>query len=317
MLTLYVLVFCLIWLGIYTYLFYATRTLPRFEHFYSAAPDLWPRLSVLVPACNEAEHIEAAVRSLLAQDYPDLELILINDRSSDQTSEIIDQLAQQDKRIKTIHIEKLPAGWLGKVHALYQGKQQATGDWLLITDADIYYAPGLLRKAVAYSIQKGIDHLALMPNVRLNSFWLEVAISTFGLLFLLTTRATQVNKTESKAIIGVGAFNLVRRETFDKTPGFEWLRLEVVDDVGVGFMLHQAGGQTHFALADKDLSLTWYDSISAMFQGLEKNLFGAGAHYRWWVTGFQVVSLWLLLVAPIVGSLSSNPILVASSMLLG
>lgn len=312
MLFAYVLIFSSIWFFIYAYLFFATRQLPRFEHFAPAEPVDWPRLSVLVPACNEAEHIEAAARSLLQQDYPDLEIILINDRSNDKTGDIISKLAEEDERIKAIHIKELPAGWLGKVHALYRGKQQATGDWLLITDADIYYAPGTLRRAVAYSIENDIDHLALMPNVRLDNFWLEVAISTFGLLFLLTTRATQVHKAESKAIIGVGAFNLVKRETFDKTPGFEWLRLEVVDDVGVGFMVHKAGGQTHFALADKDLSLTWYDSIAAMFRGLEKNLFGAGAQYRWWVTGIEVSSLWALLAAPVVALMSDSMLLVTS-----
>lgn len=315
MLTIYVLLFCIIWLLLYAYLLFSTRTLPRFEHFAPPAPSSWPRLSVLVPACNESEHIEAAARSLMQQDYPHLEIILINDRSTDDTCAIIDKLAAEDERIKTVHIKQLPEGWLGKVHALHQGKQQATGDWLLITDADIYYTPGMLRKAVAYSINNDIDHLTLLPDVLLDNFWLEVAISTFGLLFLLTTRATQVNKADSTAIIGIGAFNLVKRETFDKTPGFEWLRLEVVDDVGVGFMINKAGGQTHFALANKDLSLSWYESLSAMFRGLEKNLFGAGAHYRGWVTAIQVSFLWALLAAPIVALTSGSALLMACGVL--
>jgi cellulose synthase/poly-beta-1,6-N-acetylglucosamine synthase-like glycosyltransferase len=314
-LTTYVLLFCLVWLLLYAYLFYAMRNLPRFERFVPPTPSSWPRLSVLVPACNEAEHIEAAARSLMQQDYPNLEIILINDRSTDETGTIINKLATEDERIKVIHINELPTGWLGKVHALHQGKQQASGDWMLITDADIYYTAGLLRKAVAYSLDNDIDHLALLPDVILDNFWLEVAVSTFGLLFLLNTRATQVNKVDSTAIIGVGAFNLVKRDTFNKTPGFEWLRLEVVDDVGVGLMIHNAGGQSHFALANKELSLTWYDSLASMFRGLEKNLFGAGAHYRWWRSALQVSFLWALLVAPVVALTSGSPILMACGVL--
>lgn len=315
MLTTFVLLFCIVWLLIYAYLLFATRWLPRFERFAPPAPASWPRLSVLVPACNEAEHIEAATRSLMQQDYPDLEIILINDRSSDETGTIINKLAAEDERIKAVHINQLPAGWLGKVHALHQGKQQATGDWLLVTDADIYYAVGLLRKAVAYSIYNDIDHLTLLPDVLLDNFWLEVAVSSFGLLFLLTTRAIQVNKVDSTAIIGIGAFNLVKRETFDNTPGFEWLRLEVVDDLGVGYMINKAGGQTHFALAHQDLSLAWYDSLASMFRGLEKNLFGAGAHYRWWVSAIQVSLLWALLAAPIMGLTSDSPLLITAGVL--
>lgn len=316
MLTAYVLLFCLVWLLLYAYLLYASKNLPRFEQLTFPELTSWPRLSVLVPACNEAEHIEAAARSLMQQDYPDLEIILINDRSSDDTGAIIDTLAAEDKRIKAVHIQQLPDGWLGKVHALQQGKRQASGDWMLMTDADIYYSPGMLRKAVAYAIVQDIDHLTLLPNVTLDNFWLKVVVNTFGLLFLLSTRATEVNKKDSTAIIGLGAFNLVKSETFDKTPGFEWLRLEVVDDMGIGFMIHQVGGQTHFASASKDLSITWYDSLTAMFRGLEKNLFGAGAHYRGWVAAIQISLLWVLLTAPIVALASSSPYLFYSGVLL-
>src|SRR6185369_2740694 len=106
--------------------------------------------SVVVPACNEARTIERALTSLLAQDYPDLEIVLVDDRSSDETGAIIEHLAASDRRISAIHVRELPAGWLGKVHALQRGLERARGELVLFTDADIHFAPGALRRAVAW-----------------------------------------------------------------------------------------------------------------------------------------------------------------------
>lgn len=298
--------FCSLWILIYLSLMYTGLSLPFFDKFKFNAPATWPKLSIVIPACNEEQHIEQAAKTIIAQDYPELEIILVNDRSTDNTGEIIDRLAVDDRRIKAIHVKTLADNWLGKVHALSEGKKHVTGDWMLITDADIHYAPGLLRKAVSYVEEKNIDHLALMPNVEMNSFWLEMAINTFGLVFLLTTRAASINKPNSKAVIGVGAFNLVRREVFDKTPGFEWLRMETVDDMGVGLMMKNAGAQTHFAIADKDLSLGWYHSMAEMFRGLEKNLFGAGPGYSVIKLSFQLIPIWALVAAPFIAFSSNN-----------
>lgn len=298
--------FCFLWIFIYISLMYMGTRLPQFDKMVVTPPDTWPKLSIIIPACNEEEHIEGAAKTILAQDYPELEIILVDDRSTDKTGDIIDRLAAVDPRIKAVHIKTLPNNWLGKVHALSEGKKHVTGDWMLITDADIHYAPNILRKAVSYVEDKEIDHLALMPNVEMKSFWLEMAINTFGLIFLLTTRAARINKPDSKHAMGVGAFNLVKIKTFDKTPGFEWLRMEPVDDMGVGVMMKNAGARTHFAIADKDLSLGWYHSIAAMFKGLEKNLFGAGPGYSVIKLISQLIPLWALVAAPFLAFYSDN-----------
>ncbi len=104
-------------------------------------PAQWPTVSVLVPAKNEEDTLFAAMQSLLQVDYPALEIILINDRSTDRTGEIIERLALLDSRVRQIHIDHLPDGWLGKVHALHQGIDVSSGEWLLFTDADIHFAP--------------------------------------------------------------------------------------------------------------------------------------------------------------------------------
>jgi len=294
---------CALWLALFSYMLWTLWQLPRLhrEVVGLAMPENWPSLSVIIPACNEAEHIEAALSSLLAQDYPSLEIIVVDDRSTDTTGAILDRMATTDSRIQVIHISHLPEGWLGKVHALHQGVQRAHGDWLLFSDADIHFAAGMLRRAMAYALATQVDHLALLPRVLLDKFWLAVAVRTFGLLFLFTTHAARIHRSENRYYIGVGAFNLVRRNVFVQTPGFEWLRLEPGDDAALGMMIKQAGGRARFALADEDLTLSWYPNLRAMFKGLEKNLFGPGAHYQWWRVVFQVLGACALVAAPLVG----------------
>jgi glycosyltransferase involved in cell wall biosynthesis len=289
---------CAAWILGLGYLMVALKRLPIFRKQHAPIPEVWPRLSVVIPACNEADILESAVATLLQQEYPELEVILVDDRSTDGTGKIIDRLAHQDPRIRAVHVETLPQGWLGKVHALHRGVAQASGDWLLFTDADVHFAYGTLRRAVALVLRQRVDHLALIPRTIQKSFWLEVAVSTFGLLFFITTRSASVNRPGSKAFVGIGAFNLVKAERFHRTVGFEWLRLEPGDDVGLGMMIKEAGGTTRLAFAYEDLSVQWYPSVAAMFKGLEKNLFGPGSHYRWWLMLLQVGMIWALVAAP-------------------
>jgi glycosyltransferase involved in cell wall biosynthesis len=252
----------------------------------------------VIPACNEAAHLKGAVATLQQQDYPELEMVLVDDRSTDGTGELIERLAHEDPRIRAVHIATLPEGWLGKVHALHQGVARASGDWLLFTDADIYFGSGTLRRALGIVLHYKIDHLALIPRTIQSSFWLEVAVSAFGLLFLLTSRAAKIDQRDSNAFVGIGAFNLVSAKRFRQTPGFEWLRLEPGDDVGLGMMMKNAGATARLALAHEDLSVQWYPSLAAMFKGLEKNLFGPGSQYRWWLLLLQVGTIWMLVGAP-------------------
>lgn len=125
-----------------------------------------PSLTVIVPACNEAAELEPAARTLLAQNYPELELIFVNDRSTDATGRIIDEMARGNSRVVTVHIEALPERWLGKVHALHIGLQGASGQIVLFTDADVHFAKDTLAQAVQYFLDNELDHLAGFPPGR-------------------------------------------------------------------------------------------------------------------------------------------------------
>jgi glycosyltransferase involved in cell wall biosynthesis len=256
----------------------------------------WPSLSVVIAACNEGDTIEPALASLLATDYPDLEVVIVDDRSTDATGEIVDRMARCDARIRAVHVKTLPDGWLGKVHALDAGVKAARGEWLLFTDADVHFEPATLRKAVARCQQEGLDHLTVLPDARSHSFSEEVVLDAVGELFMRSTRAALVGVPGSGAYAGVGAFNLVRRHAFDRTEGFSWLRMEVVDDVGLGLMLARSGARAGFAVGAGEVILHWYSSLHAMAQGLEKNMFGLYARFDYGRLVASMLVTWLVLV---------------------
>jgi glycosyltransferase involved in cell wall biosynthesis len=255
--------------------------LRRLLHVGAPAPDPWPRLSVVIAACNEAATLESAVATILAEDYPDLEILLVDDRSTDGTGALIEAVAARDPRVRAVHVTDLPAGWLGKVHALDAGTRASTGSWVLFTDADVHFAPGALRAAIALVVAEQRDHLVVLPQMESGTILEESVVDAFGDRFLRKTRAADIGRPGSDAYAGIGAFNLVRRAALDRSDGFAWLRMEVLDDVGLGLVLRRAGARGSFVLGDGAVGLRWYSSMSDMAQGFEKNLFGFVAHYRW------------------------------------
>lgn len=249
-----------------------------------------PRLSVIIAACNEADTIEQALQSLLQTDYPNLEIIIVNDRSTDATGAIIERLASEDARarIKPLHIQELPDGWLGKVHALHVASKAATGDFLLFTDADIHFSPDALSRAIAFAEQHQLGHLAMAPETRkpasanaLQQWFVSLAIAGFMALFLFAMRIRKVRSLESDAFIGIGAFNLVRRSAFERTEGFGWLKMEVLDDVGLGMMMKRSGAHCDCVSGVGLIHLEWYSTLAAVAQGFEKNFFAGFGQYRW------------------------------------
>ena len=302
--TIYCILFCAAWCASF-FVVYLFRRIRIFEKTQSPLPQKWPRLSVVIASCNDADTIEKAVTTLLKQDYPDLEIVVVNDRSTDKTGVIIEKIARKDFRVRTVHIQDLPSGWLGKVHALHVGTQKSSGEWILYTDADVYFKQGALRKAIAFVLADHSDHLALMPVPRAPSFWLRVVLQAVGGVFVLGTRAAHLGKPGTKAFVGAGAFNLVKKAALDRTEGFSWLRMEVVDDVGLGLMLQRSGARSSFAITLQDVSFTWYPSLSAMFKGLEKNFFGVLAFYSIARMICIVVLAWAYALAPLVAILYS------------
>ncbi|MCK6547234.1 glycosyltransferase [Myxococcota bacterium] len=286
-----------------------TRTLLAARHLSSdpaRTPAVWPRLSVIIAALDEESTIERALGTLLTSTYPHLELVLVNDRSRDRTGEIMERMAARDARIRVVHVQSLPAGWLGKVHALHLGTKAATGDWLLFTDADVHFLPGCLERAVSVAIADELDHLTLWPRMIAHGVLLRATILAFGVSLIAMVRPHRIGPG-SKAFLGIGAFNLVRKSAFDRTRGFEWLKMELADDMAVSKLVVDAGGRTGWRMARDLLEIEWYPSLGAMVRGLEKNTYGIFSRFSVPLFVAKLGAIVAVMSAPAVALLSGGP----------
>lgn len=267
-------------------------------------PKRWPRVSVIVPACNEAATLEQAVRSKLDSDYPDFEVVLVNDRSTDGTDEIVDRLAREDPRVKAVHVSDLPEDWLGKPHALSKGLEAATGDWFLFTDADVHFSRDIMRRTVAYCEDKCIDQLGVVPYIWTNNLLLNATLLTYVRLFSLLSVFWGMCRVKSRAYTGIGAFNLVRRAAYEKTDGFQWLKLEIMDDVALGMMIKRSGGHVSLLNGNRDVKVVWYPGIREMTVGLEKGTYSSLGNFSFRRTIFWAGMFLAVEMAPIMAILT-------------
>jgi glycosyltransferase involved in cell wall biosynthesis len=264
-----------------------------------------PRVSIIIPARNEAPHVEAALHSVLALDYPDFEVFAVNDRSTDSTGKIIDRVASQHTGappLHVLHITDLPSGWLGKPHAMWTAAEQATGDWLLFTDADVNFRADCLRRAIAYAEQQHADHLVLFPSYLLRSAGEAIMLSGFQLLFIFGHRPWKVADPDSGDFIGLGPFNLVRRTAYQTIGTFRALRLEVIEDMKLGKLvkLHRLAQRNAFGPGL--LPWSWGSGAFGLVRNLTKNLF-ALMQFRP-AKALGACALWLFLnLMPLIGAI--------------
>lgn len=289
----------LVWIALAIRLGAGAMSLPQVKHSPPAADAECPRISILFGARDEAEKLPPALATLLALDYPDYEIIAINDRSADATPQILDHAARQDARLKVVHITELPAGWLGKTHGLQRGYEVSNGEWLVFTDADVHFAPDLLRRAVGLARQRNLDHLTLLGLVEMHNFWERVILSFFAMGFHIYTDPARVSDPRSGRYIGVGAFQLVRREAYEKSGTHQRLAMEVVDDMKLGKIIKQAGFRSGVAVATEVLTLRWHAGLGNIIRGVEKNFF-ASAGYRVPLVTAQLFILLVLNALPFV-----------------
>ena len=240
-----------------------------------------PRVTVVVPARNEERNLEVAMRSLLALDYPDFEIVAVNDRSDDRTSAILDELAAADKRLNVVHLTELPRGWLGKNHALHVAAEQATGELLLFTDADVIFEPTVLTRAVACMLEENLDHLTIVADVQAPSLAVEMFVVAFAVSFMGYFRPWRMGDPNSSATVGVGAFNLVRASTYRDAGGHEVIAMRPDDDIKLAVLLRDHGARQAFGVAGGMVVVEWYASLRGAFRGLEKNSLAAVDYSPW------------------------------------
>jgi glycosyltransferase involved in cell wall biosynthesis len=232
-----------------------------------------PLVSLVVAARNEERNVEAAARSLLAQRYPSLEIIAVEDRSTDRTGAILDALAAVEPRLRVIHVTTLPPGWLGKNHALSVGATAARGDWLLFADADVIMAPDSISRAVAYAERRGVDHLTILPDTLMPGLVLKAFVIVGIIIFGMALRPWKARDPRSRHFVGVGAFNLVRASAYARAGGLEAIRLRPDDDIKLGKILKRSGARQDVLRGQGMVSVEWYRTVGETIDGLMKNSF--------------------------------------------
>ena len=256
-----------------------------------------PKVSLLVAARDEEEKLPLALQTLLQIDYPNLEIIAVNDRSTDGTEKILREAAGRDSRLKIVSIAALPDGWLGKPFALQNAYEASSGEWLLFTDADVRFRPDAVQRAMALANAKRLDHLTLMSDVEMHGFWEKTVLSFFGLGFHLATNPRAVSDPRSRAYIGIGAFQMVKRGAYEASGTHRRLAMEVVDDMKLGKIVKQAGFRSGVGIAQDFVTVRWHAGIGNIVRGVTKNFF-AGAEFKVKMVALQLSVLFCVSILP-------------------
>jgi glycosyltransferase involved in cell wall biosynthesis len=245
----------------------------------SSESSILPLVSIVIPACNEEKNIEKSMLSFLAQDYKNLEIVIVNDRSTDNTAEILKKMQSRFPQLIVLEITDLPKGWMGKSHALAKGAAMAQGNYLLFTDADVVLEKTTVARAVGYMNKNGLDHLTLIFKNLTQGWLLNSLILDSGLGLLFVFKPWMAKKSGNSSFIGIGAFNMVKKTVYQEIGGHELIKMHPIDDMMLGKMIKEHVYFQDCLLAYDFVKIPWYDSVSAMINGLLKNIF-ALVHYR-------------------------------------
>ncbi len=278
---------------------YGARRLPWLKNFEPAPNDECPRISLIFAARDEEEKLPAALATLAELDYPQLEIIAVDDRSMDATGRILDEFAAEHPRFRAVHVSKLPSGWLGKPHALQRAYEVSSGEWLLFTDADVRFKRVALRRAAAIVKKEQLDHLTLICDVEMHGFWETTLLTFFGLTFHLANDAYNVGNPNSRAYVGVGAFQLLRRSAYEAMGTHRRLAMEVVDDMKLGKLVKQSGFRSCVGIALEFVAVRWHSGARNVIRGVTKNFFAAFG-YNLAFAAVAVTGMFVLNVVPFI-----------------
>jgi len=270
----------------------------------SGVPGPLPSLSVVVTARDEAGEIETTVRRLLAQTYPALEVIVVDDRSTDGTGEILERLREESggARLEVIHNRDLPGDWLGKCHACRLGAGRARGEWILFLDGDVeLVTDDLLPRAVRLASARGLDHLAVIPDQRPVSALQQALLSVFAQMYLLAARVYEMDRDRRRGGAGIGAFNLVRRSSYDRIGGHALLKMDPTDDYTLGRLLKESGARQRLVDGVGLVRCRWHKGALNVARGLEKNLFAGIDYSVVELVGLTLLSILLVFGPPAAG----------------
>ena len=260
-----------------------------------------PAVTIVVPARNEAQTIEPALRSLRKLDYPNYEVVVVDDRSDDGTGDTIRRvLAEQGGApVRVITVRELPSGWLGKTHAMWTGARESKSDWILFTDADVVFRPDSVRRAIAYAEKEEVDHLVLFPTMLTFTPGERMMTSLFQALIGFGHRPWKVSDPDARDYIGVGAFNLIRRSVYEKIGTYEHLRMSIMDDMDLGRLVKKCHYHQRCAFGHNLARIHWAHGAMGVVRNVTKNFF-AYMRFKTWIAFVAALGLLLMNVWPFI-----------------
>ncbi len=274
---------CLFWCGVGTIWLWTARTSIVLEPetrisegpaSHQLLPSVAPSVSILVPARNEEEVVRQALEALLHLDYPNYQVIVVDDGSTDRTGALADEwAARSGGRLTVIHNRILPPGWRGKVHALNLAAQAAQGEWLLATDADVVLHPASLRLAMSCALANNLDLISLIPQLEFGGFWERVMLPAFTLLLGIAYPLPLVNRPASRRALAAGGFILMRRSVFESLGGYAALRGTLIEDLRTAQLFKQHGHRIALMRSRGLLRTRMYSGLGELWEGLSRTAF--------------------------------------------
>ncbi len=272
-------------------------------------PSKYPFISVLIPARNEEENVRNCVNSLLNQSYPNYEVLVLDDNSTDRTWQILTELSKSDGRLKIIKGEPLPSGWFGKHWACHQLSQNANGEVFVFTDADTIHNPNSLEDGIAGMLSENADLITAFPREETLSFGERLMVPLFPWFILCFLPLIVAYRTQSPAFsAAIGQYLMIKRECYKKIGGYEAIKNEAVDDVVLARKVKANGLRWRMSLGYEQVSCRMYHSFRDAYLGFTKNLF-AGFGYRiltftfvWICIGTAFLQPIVILISKLVGA---------------
>jgi glycosyltransferase involved in cell wall biosynthesis len=248
-----------------------------------AAPlaEPFPHVTILIPAKDEGRRIAECLASALGQDYPEFDVLAIDDRSGDETGKIMDEMANADPRLKVIHVTDLPPGWTGKNHALHRGAMDARGQWLLFIDSDVILQPQALGATLNLAVGRRYDMLSLILRHETRGMWesvlVPIASAAFGSAHLMGLG----NSKGKRRYFGNGQFMLIRRDVYDRIGGHEAVRNQYNEDMTLARIMKRSGFRPRMAWGIELGSVRMYDSLATIMRGWSRIFFGSSCGSPW------------------------------------